>query len=198
MFDTPAPPAPVPAPEASTIVIEESILERAKQGDAASMATMFTQFLCEDETILLVEYLGKRGFLFSGEHCWACVTDRRAGSLRVGKIGELVYQDALLEGINSSAIHQPSLLPLYIGIVVIVLLSIPTFGVLLLTIPLAIHLYFRHSKCGLWFIVREGLNVWMFANRKRLTLANRIYRTIIKAREKRVETLGIHIMAARS
>lgn len=175
----------------SHIVLHGSLLDRAKAGDPEAITTMFRQFLCEDEQVIEVEYLGVRGLWIFGEHCWACVTDRRAGSLRVGKAGELIYQDALLEGINSGAIHQPSLMPLYYGVGLMIFLALGTFGGTLLLIPVVIFWYHKHAKCGIAFVVREGLNVWMFTNRKRLTIANRFYRRVMMVREKRVQTLSL-------
>lgn len=187
---------PPSGPVSSPIVIQGSLLDRAKAGDAEAIHTMFRQFHCEDERIIEVEYLGVRGLWIFGEHCWACLTDRRAGSLRVGKAGEVFYQDALLEGINSGAVYQPSLMPLYYAIGLLILLALGTFGVTLLFIPVAIFLYHKHTKCGLAFIVREGLTVFLFTNRKRLTLANRLYRNVMLAREHRVKALSAQMQVA--
>ncbi|GJQ30209.1 MAG: hypothetical protein HBSAPP03_20930 [Phycisphaerae bacterium] len=182
----------------SQITIQTSLLDRAKASDPDAIATMFRQFLSEGEQVVEVEYLGVRGIWVFGEHCWACLTDRRVACLRVGKASEVFYQDALIEGINSGAVYQPSLMPLYIGIGVLILAALATFGVTLLLIPLAIFWFHKHTKCGVAFFVREGLTVFFFANRKRLTLANRLYRRVILVREARVKVLSMQMQVASS
>lgn len=173
----------------SQISIQASLLDRAKASDPEAIATMFRQFLSDGEHVIEVEYLGVRGIWVFGENCWACLTDRRVACLRVGKASEVFYQDALLESINSGAVYQPSLMPLYITIGVLCIMAIPTFGATLLFVPFAIFVYHKHTKCGVAFFVREGLTVFFFANRKRLTLVNRLYRRLVSVRENRVKAL---------
>lgn len=167
------------------IKFEASTLVRAKQNDKEAMALMFKQFISADETIHSVEYLGTNGIWGLGTHSFGCLTNRRIAALKVGAFGEVVYQDGFLEYLNSMVVWQPSKLGLYIWSFILVLLSIPTFGIALILFPLMVKTYYRFNKCGLVFIIRQGVSVYMFTNRKLLGRANSIYRDTVALREGR-------------
>jgi len=167
------------------IKFEASTLVRAKQNDKEAMALMFKQFISADETIHSVEYLGTNGIWGLGTHSFGCLTNRRIAALKVGAFGEVVYQDGFLEYLNSMVVWQPGKLGLYIWSFILVLLSIPTFGIALVLFPLMVKTYYRFNKCGLVFIIRQGVSVYMFTNRKLLGRANSIYRDTVALREGR-------------
>lgn len=177
-----------------------SLLDRAKQGDVEAIGLIFRQFVNPDERILAAEYLGTRGLFGLGTHSFGCVTDRRVADIEIGLFGRLVYQDAYLEHVNSSAFFQPSLLLLYVsvfGIGAVGLLAAfgsgmgPLVAVLilaltLLSILLAARVYYHFVKSGVLFWVREGIPVYLFANRKRIAQATRVWRICAQARDQRV------------
>jgi hypothetical protein len=164
------------------VQIQSSILSRAKRHDAEAIATMFGQFLPQDERIYSVEYLGVQG-LWLGTHSFACVTNRRVAALRVKVFGAVQYQDGTLEHVNSGVVHQPSLLLLYLWVVGV---SILTLGIGLLLLPLTVRLFYRIKKSGLILAVREGIGVYIFCDRKLVMKATELYRTIAALREGRI------------
>jgi hypothetical protein len=162
--------------------IKSSVLSRAKRHDAQAIATMFGQFLPQDERIFSVEYLGVQG-LWLGTHSFACVTNRRVAALRVKIFGAVEYQDGTLEHVNSGVVRQPSLLLLYLWIVGV---SIVTLGIGLLLLPLTVRLFYRFKKSGLVLAVREGIGVYVFCDRKLVMKATELYRTVAALREGRI------------
>ena len=172
------------------IKIEKSLMQRAKNNEFAAIKKMFQQFLPEDEEVLAAEYLGIKGIWGFGTLSFACVTNRRAAAIRTGHFGEVIFQDGCMEYINSGVIYQPSKLWLYVLYVVVALLAIPTFGIILLLLPFIIKIYYNLNKCGVVFAIREGVNVYMFTDRDRLIIANRLYRMVMQAREIRVREIG--------
>ncbi len=162
--------------------IQSSLLGRAKRHDAEAIATMFGQFLPQDERIFAVEYLGVQG-LWLGTHSFACVTNRRVAALRIKIFGAVDYQDGTLEHVNSGVVRQPSLLLLYLWIVGV---SILTVGIGLLLLPLTVRLFYRFRKSGLVLAVREGISVYVFCDRKLVMKATELYRTVAALRESRI------------
>jgi len=191
------------------IKIQESILKRAIADDQQALVVMFKQFVSEDEQCYFLEYLGIEGFWGFGTHSFGCLTDRRVATVRVARFGEVTYQDGYLEFINSGVIYQPSKLPLYIYVGAIislpflvlfatpfatlfpwnVLLFLLVSGLAILFFPIAVKWYYRAFKCGLVFWVREGVPVYIFANRKFLRRANTLFRNTGVCREKRIKDL---------
>lgn len=161
---------------------QTSLLTRAKQHDPRAIATMFRQFVPEDEEILAVEFLGTQGVWGLGTHSFACVTNRRVAALKVRLFGEIAYQDGTLEHVNSAVIYQPSKLVLYLYVLAI---AIATFGIGLLLLPLTVRLFYSFKKSGLVLSIREGMSVYIFSDRKLLARANGLYRTALAARERR-------------
>ena len=174
-----------PPADSGAIKFESSTLVRAKQNDKEAMAVMFKQFISADETVHTVEYLGTNGIWGLGTHSFGCLTNRRIAALKVGAFGEVVYQDGFLEYLNSMVVWQPGKLGLYVWSFILVLLAIPTFGIALLLFPIMVKTYYRFNKCGLVFIIRQGVSVYMFTNRKLLGRANSIYRDTVAIREGR-------------
>ena len=179
------------------IEFEQSILARAKHNDTSAITTMFRQFVPPEETITAVQYLGIEGIWGFGTHSFGCLTNRRIAAIRVAFLGEVVYQDGYLEYVNSGVVYQPSKLWLYIYVAVLVLVGLLTPGIPfflrplpILLIPFAIRLYYRMFKCGLVLWIREGVHIYMFTNRSRLVVANRMYRMIDKVRAERLKEVG--------
>lgn len=180
-----------------------SLLARARQHDPEALTSMFRQFLPASDRIIAAEYLGTQGLWGFGVHSFACVTDRRTAALRVKRFGEVGYQEAALEQINSGAVYQPSRLGLYGLVATLIvllpgwgLLSVPVLGLLagllvnilivLLLLPVIVRSFYRFKKSGLVLWVREGLAVYAFSDRKLLPRANALYRSALLARESRL------------
>lgn len=160
-----------------------SLLGNAKKGDTRAIVTLFKQFVPPDEHIEAVDYLGVQGVWGLGTHSFACVTSRRVAGLRTKIFGEVTYQDAALEHVNSGVIYQPSRFWLYVFVIGSAFL---TAGFSLLLLPLTVRLFYRFKKSGLVLWVREGIPVYIFSDRKRLINANRLYRTALALRENRI------------
>lgn len=166
------------------IKLGSSILQKASQDDFDAIATMFRQFIPQDEQIHCARFLGIQGLWGFGTREFACVTDRRVANITVGYFGEVTYEDGYLEHINSGIIYQPSKLGLYLLIGIYLFfgwsfffpvlnlflplldfvslgLTTPLSAILrltlsLLSLPLCIKLYYRIFKCGLVLTVRES------------------------------------------
>jgi hypothetical protein len=195
----------------SDIRIASSIIQQAIQDNPDAIATMFKQFLPENESIQLVQYLGLQGLWGFGTHEFACLTNRRIADITVGRFGKINYQDGYLEHINSSYIFQPSKLKLYITVGF--LFSIPLlnfitllpslqffgafiitlilFGLALILLPLVVQWYYRFNKCGIVIAVRGGIPIYIFTNRRLLTRANALCRYMTISREERIKLRGV-------
>lgn len=172
------------------IKIEQSLMQRAKNNEFEAIQKMFQQFLPENETVLAADYLGIKGLWGFGTLSFACVTNRRVASIQTGFFGEVVFQDGCMEYINSGIIYQPSKFWLYVLYLVLVIFTIVTLGVGLLLAPFLVKLYYNLNKCGVVFVIREGVSVYIFTDRDRLIIANRLYRMVMQAREIRVKEIG--------
>jgi hypothetical protein len=182
-----------------------SVLDRAKANDEQALATLFGQFIPNHEQIIDSQYLGVLGIWGFGTHSFVAVTTQRIASIRISIFGRVHYQDGILEHINSSALVQPSLLSLYLYAAAIAIVSVffsiagwfiyPLVAVLvilfsILFLPTVIRLYCRFYKSGLLFWVREGVPVYIFIDRKRMSNAKRFYRLCCNQREERVRDVG--------
>lgn len=170
----------------NNLQIEEGILVQAKMNKQEALHSMFQQFIGVEEKIQFSEYMGEHGIVLFITHSFICVTDKRIISLKVSAFGEIVYQDAFIESFNSGLIYQPSLLILYI---VSILLIIFTFGIGILLLPLIVKWYYKIYKCGFFFIIKEGLGVYVFVNRNRMARANFVWRLVGKLREERIKSI---------
>lgn len=181
---------PVEEKESNGVIkIEQSLMQRAKKNDFAAIEKMFRQFLPEDEKVLAAEYLGVKGIWGFGTHSFACVTNRRVAAIRTGNFGEVWFQDGCIEDINSGIIFQPSKFWLYVLYIVSATIVVSTLGFGLLLLPWAVGKYYDWSRCGVVFAIREGVNVYLFTDRGRLKIANRLYRMAMQARELRVRDI---------
>jgi hypothetical protein len=200
------------APPTGPVRIDRSLVDRACLGDEDSLHTIVRQFIGTDERIETCEYLGTLGIQPFGLKSFAVVTAKRIGTLRIGWLGYVEYQDAPLEYTVSGLIAQPSKLALYVWLVInttlmlfadftiFLALGAWSFGGLLalLVSPLAlalvwlitVRLYYAMRKCGMLWAVREGLWVYAFTNRGRMNVANRLYRRIFELRERRVREIA--------
>jgi len=165
------------------IVIAAGVLDQAKMNNQDALNSMFQQFLGTDEQIKFAEYMGQHGIIIGVTHSFACLTDKKIISLKVGSFGEVLYQDAFIEDFNSGAIYQPSVLGLYIISAIVVVF---TFGIGLLLIPLIVKWYYQINKCGMVFFIKEGLSVYMFVNRNRMSRSNALWRLVSEIREGRI------------
>lgn len=192
-----------------TVNIGNSLLSQARENDAQAIAAMFKQFLPEEENIYFAEYLGVQGLWGFGTHSFACLTNRRIASIRVGVLGEVIYQDGYLEFLNSGIVYQPSKLLLYIlvgaqflaavAVTLNILLTLPPVGWLVgipiivvavvLGLMLSVRGFYRFHKCGLVWVVREGVSIYVFTNRKRLGRANHLFKLCTQIRERRYTEL---------
>ena len=216
---TPDTPASPPAPKKSgQIRIAKSLLQRAVHSDQDALSDIFSQFLGADEKVIYADYLGVDGMWGVGKKSFGCLTNRRIAGLRVGAFKEIIYSDGYLEFTNSGIIYQPSKLALYVMLVIATLgaLYLGAFfasvmsrvydvditeitawgpGVLLaiaLTLLfwiVAARLFYRFSKCGLVWWIREGVPVYVFSNRSMLTRANHLYRLWAEARDQRIKAI---------
>jgi len=198
------------------------VLVRARADDVSALEILFAQFIPPREDIVETRYMGLIGVWGIGTHSFAAVTTERFASLKIGLFGAVTYQDGSLEYINSSAIHQPSRLRLYLpavlwvlavvsivlsawllilfplggpgqlgaGLVVVVLASFLIVAVALLLVPLVVRLTYGFVKSGLTVWIREGPSVVIFIDRKRITLANRLYRLCAELRDERLREIG--------
>ncbi len=207
---SPLPPAPTAStlggPATSPIApppMVEGVMARAKTDDPRALKTLFEQFIPPGEQIVETRYMGVMGIWGFGTHSFAAVTTHRVASIKVGLLGELLYQDGSLEYINSSAVYQPSRLKMYMPAIILVLfvflfsfatlpavLAIFTTLLAVLLTPLIIKWQYRIRKSGLVVWVREGLNVYVFIDRPRIALANRFYRLACELRDERLREIG--------
>lgn len=163
----------------SKIQIDGSIVKQATTGNKDAIKAMFLTFMAGDETIVSVEYLGSYGIFFTTKS-FVCITDKKVASLEYGPFGKIVYSDAFIEEINSGVIYQPSVFALYL---VGMLLCISILGILLLNSW--IRFYYMINKSGMVWCVREGVNIYAFANRSKINLVNEIWRTASYCRGQR-------------
>jgi hypothetical protein len=207
---------------AGQIRIEANILRRSVANDPEAINIMFSQFIPTNEQIHFAEFLGVEGLWGIGRKSFACITDRRLASLRVGAFKEVVYQDGFLEHTNSGFVYQPSKLGLYILIFFATLLGLGLsgavfalaiaaynpagagglvgantvfplvlgFAFMCLILPalwlIAVRTFYRFVKCGMVWCIREGISVYVFASRKRLTRINQLYRMLTELRDTRL------------
>jgi len=195
------------------VQLDKSLVDRACLGDGMALHAILRQFIGTDEQIEWCDYLGTYGIQPFGRKSFAVLTPRRIGTLQIGWLGFVWYQDAPLEFVVSAAIAQPSKLALYVWLTIntlVVLIGdfllfggvIPPLSVLgvaafLLTgLILAaawvftVRLYYSIMKCGLLWAVREGLWVYAFTNRGRMNIANRLFRLAFDQRALRAKEVG--------
>lgn len=165
------------------IEINKSVVAKAKKGDHYAIKEMFSPFLGEDETILSVEYLGKYGVFFP-KRSFVCLSDKKVATIQYGPFGRIIYSDAFIEEVNSGIIYQPSVFWLYfIGTI----LCVSIVGLILLN-PW-VKMYYTLNKSGMVWCVREGVNIYAFANRSKINLINNVWRKASYIRGRRKASL---------
>jgi hypothetical protein len=207
-----------PAPSAAgPVQIDRSLVDRACLGDDEALQMILRQFIDAGEPIDVCEYLGTLGIQPFGQKSFAVLTPKRVGSLRIGWLGYVLYQDAPLEYTVSGIILQPSKLALYIwlafttllvllmdagvftyfmqstglGNLMAILLLPVMAAVLALTWLIVVRLFYAFRKCGMVWAIREGVAVYAFTNRGRMNIANRLHRRIFELREQRIRDLPV-------
>ncbi len=170
-----------------TLHIEESLLDRAKRNEREALELIFQQFIGVDEKIHFAEYLGQLGLVLFIDHSYVCLTEKRIIALKTASFGEVIYQDAFLEDLNSCVIYQPSIFWLYVwGFFLVVF----TFGIGILFLPFLVRFYYRIKKCGSVFNIKQGISVYVFVNRNRMSRANVMWRICAQLREERISVTG--------
>lgn len=211
---------PAMPPAAPAGGINKSLTARAQSGDRQAIETMFRQFTPPDETYYAVDYLGFEGLWIFGTHSFGALTDRRVAALRMTMWGEVVYQDGFLESINSNVFYQPSKLWLYISLISIafshlsgwvatIMLAMDyeesterLLTILVGTIVWAVFAFISaltaikwfhwFKKSGAAFIIKEGVTVFIFTDRSRMSLANDLFRRLCFLREQRIRQVAVN------
>jgi len=189
---------------------------RAKKNDRNAIEMLFAGFLGENEVIRDCGYLGIVGILFPDRSFW-CLTDKRICALLIRRGGRVRFSAGFSRLINSMAIRQPSLVFLWILIILWLALvvtpiaivgyfssfqietllsefsflsSVPWWAVAFLPALLTlfmtrwlIRLYFRISKTGCTFWIREGIPVYLFADRQNIVETQRLVKLFTDEKE---------------
>ena len=165
------------------IQIDGSIVKQATYGNKEAIRAMFQTFMAEDENIISVEYLGSYGVFFTTKS-FVCITDKKVASMEYGPFDKIVYSDAFIEEVNSGIIYQPSVFGLYL---IGAILCISIVGILLLNSW--VRFYYKINKSGMVWCVKEGVNIYAFANRSKINFVNNLWRSASYLREKRKQYL---------
>lgn len=91
------------------------------------------------------------------------------------------FTSAYLEYINSNAFYQPSLLKL---ILLLVVSAATTMGIAILIFPMIIKTYYQVNKSGAVFWVKNGIPIYIYADRDYLKRAQKIAIITINLRNK--------------
>ena len=89
-----------------------------------------------------------------------------------------------IEEVNSGIIYQPSLFGLYL---VSILLACTLIGIIL--IPAWVQVFYLLNKSGMVWSIREGINVYAFANQSKINEVNTFWRHLANVRTQRVQFL---------
>ena len=168
----------------SKVKFESGLVKKAIQGDKEALFAMFHAFIGPEEQIFEARYLGSYGFMLNKTRSLVCLTDKRVAVIQLGKLGKVVYQDAFIEEVNSGVIYQPSLFGLYL---VSILLACTLIGILL--IPTWVQIFYLLNKSGMVWSIREGINIYAFANQSKINEVNRFWRHLANVRTQRVQFL---------
>lgn len=77
-----------------------------------------------------------------------------------------------------------------LGLLSAVLVVALGLGASVLSVYLTIRLYYSLNKCGLVWWIREGISVYVFTNRGKMTRANHLYRLSCQVRDDRLKAVG--------
>lgn len=156
------------------------LLNHAIMDNEESVKALFQGFIAESEEVIDCGYLGTLGIIFP-EHSFWCITSERLCSLRIKNGGEMSFTSAYLEYINSNAFYQPSLLKL---ILLLVVSAATTMGIAILIFPMIIKTYYQVNKSGAVFWVKNGIPIYIYADRDYLKRAQKIAIITINLRNK--------------
>lgn len=113
--------------DSEKIRFDDSLFEKATNGNIESIEIMFRDFISLEENILYCNYFGIRGFFGFGGYTWGCVTNKRVAILELEPFRKVLYKDAFHEKIDYGIIYQPH----YVGMVIsLVTMSFLFIGIL--------------------------------------------------------------------
>lgn len=158
----------------------DELLNDAIMDNEDSIKTLIQGFIAESEEIIDCGYLGTLGIIFP-EHSFWCITSDRLCTLRIKNGGEMSFISAYLEYINSNAFYQPSLLKL---ILLLGVSAVTTMGLGILMFPVLIKAFYQTNKSGAVFWVRDGIPIYIYADREYLKRAQKIATLTINLRNK--------------
>ncbi len=161
------------------IEISQNVLQSAISDNAEGLYQLFQPFI-GSEKIIKANYFGKLGISIFGTHSFACITENKVISLQIGPFGQIVYQDGDIEHVNSGVIYQPRILMLYL---ISLVLCLTIVGIIL--IPAYVRLYYTLNKSGLVWSVREGIPVYLFANRNRINIVSKYWQAVSNLKRSR-------------
>lgn len=180
---------------------------RAKQNDREAVEMLFGGFLGENEHVRDCGYLGVVGYIFPDRSFW-CLTDKRICALLIRRGGRVRFSAGFSRLINSMAIRQPSLVLLWVLIILWLLFVVTPlaligselqydvedflwFGLGINFIPwwliaylpavlaligtrFLMRIFYRLTKTGCTFWIREGIPVYLFADRQNIAETQRL------------------------
>ena len=77
-----------------------------------------------------------------------------------------------------------------LGLLAALLVVAVGLGASALVFLLTVKAYYRFFKCGLLWWIREGIAVYVFTNRSKLTRANHLHRLCTQLRDERLKAVG--------
>lgn len=76
------------------------------------------------------------------------------------------------------------------GMLLAIIVTALFLGLAALAFVVMVKGYYRFNKSGLVWWIREGISVYVFLNRSRLTRANHLYRLCTQVRDERLKVVG--------
>lgn len=191
--------APAGEPEQRGRIQLGEVYRLAKTDDGEAIRELFKGFLGRNERMIDCGYLGALGLLFP-EHSFWCVTNSRVCGLRINYAGWVGFQFGFIKSLNRATFNQPSLIKLWIvvilwllfasswfisslagllfgqtGILMFVLFTLFSVGLAALT-PWIMWLYHRYEKSGCVFWTTELVPIWIPSDRNSVHAAQRFVR----------------------
>ena len=177
------------------------ILKLARSNDQEALEKLFSGFLGKGEVVKAGGYLGVLGYILP-EHSFWVVTDQRVCGLLLRRGGRMQFVSGYLKLINSAALKQPSLVLLWMVLILwavfvvfvafslsyalLYSIGLPLVLTYILVIPLGVYLsrwvirmYYRLVKSGCTFWMREKIPVYLFADRQNLVNAQKLMRNFV-------------------
>jgi len=175
------------------------VYRQAKTDNRPAVEELFSGFLGHNEKVIDCGYLGAIGLLFP-EHSFWCVTNSRICGLRINYAGWVGFQFGFIKALNRATFNQPSLIKLWIVVILWLLFAVSWFlaslasafsgqgsvfalvlftflslGLTALT-PWVIWLYHRFEKSGCVFWTQELVPIWIPSDRHNVHAAQRFVR----------------------